>query len=100
MSATQIIYKGVLYHWSASQDSEHPGMIIERPDHEIYIQVIINEQDKTHNKRFAKGIEKYPISQSSAYKVIKAVVEQNYIETDKDSDVGLIFDEDFNLIET
>ncbi|RKZ51086.1 MAG: hypothetical protein DRR16_07005 [Candidatus Parabeggiatoa sp. nov. 3] len=99
MLKQEIIYNGVSYYWSALQDSEHPDMIIDMPDHEIYVQIVVNKQDKAHNERFAKGNEKCPISQSTAYEVIKAVVEQNYIETYKDSDVGLIFDAQFNLIE-
>lgn len=96
----EITYNGVLYYWSASQNSEHPDMTVYTPDHEIYIQVEVNEQDKAHNNLFLKGKKKYPISPSTAYEVIKAIVEQGYIETYKDLDVGLIFDEHFNLMET
>ena len=99
MLKQEMIYNGVSYYWSALQDSEHPDMIIDMPDHEIYVQIVLNKQDKAHNERFFKGKEKCPISQSTAYEVIKAVVEQNYIETYKDSAVGLIFDAQFNLIE-
>ena len=100
MMRQEIIYNDVSYYWSVSQDSEHPDMTVYRSDHEIYIQVEVNKRDKYHNNRFFKGKEKCPISSATAYGVIKALVEQGYIETYKDSDVGLIFDEHFNLIET
>jgi hypothetical protein len=99
MVRQKIIYNGVSYYWSASQDSEHPDMTVYMPDHEIYIQVVVNEQDKAHNNLFLKGKKKYSISPSTAYEVIKAVIKQGYIETYKDSNVGLIFDDQFNLIE-
>jgi len=99
MMRKEIIYNGVSYYWSASQDNEHPDMTVYMPEHEIYIQVMVNEQDKKHNDLFLKGRKVFPISSSTAYEVIKALVEQSYIETYKDSDVGLIFDEYFNVIE-
>ena len=99
MMRQEIIYNGVSYYWSASQESEHPNMTVYMPDHEIYIQVMENEQEKTHTDLFLKGKKVFPISSSTAYEVIKVLVEKGYIETYKDSDVGLIFDEYFNLIE-
>ena len=99
MVKQEIIYNSISYYWSASQNSEHPDMTVYMPDHKIYIQVEVNKRDKAHNNLFFKGKKKCPLSPSTAYEVIKALVEQNYIETYKDSDVGLIFDEHFNLIE-
>jgi hypothetical protein len=96
----EIIYNSVRYYWSASQEDEHPDMTVYMPDHEIDIQVMLNESDKKHNDFFWKGKRDFPIPSSTAYEVIQALVKQGYIETYKDSYVGLIFDEHFNLIET
>jgi len=99
MIKQEIIYNGKLYYWSASQEDEHPGMSVYMQDYAIYIQVMLNQQDKKHNDLFFRGQQDFPIPSSTAYEIIKALVDKGYIETYKNSDVGLVFDEHFNFIE-
>jgi hypothetical protein len=89
----------VSYKWSVYQDGEHPDFVLVCDAGEIGIQVEISQYDQEHNKLYHKGKVYYPISNTTALKVVNAIIEKGYLKKYFESDVGLIFTEKQCLIE-
>ncbi len=99
MKYREINILGKDYKWSATQDSEHPDLVVICKKGEIWVQVEIGFLDQEHNEKYINGNEELPVSLATASKVISDVVEKGYIKKYFESDIGLIYTESGQLIE-
>ena len=87
-----VIIDNVNYEWYSIQDSEHPDFCLTLNDgYEIWVQVYLSGSEKSHSLRYLNGRTDQPISDETAIEIIKEVISKGYIESYKDSEVGLMF---------
>lgn len=100
MKYKKVKHKGKIYKWSATQDSQHPDLVLQCERGDIWVQVEANPLDKKRNEIYLNGKNELPISNNTAYKVISNIVKPGYTESYFETDVGLIYTESGQLIET
>jgi len=95
----EITHEGIVYQWSAIQDSEHPFFLLQCDGGELWVSVEIGSFDKSHRKMYASGKADFPISDSTASKIVSNVIDLGYIKSYFETDIGLVFIEDRQMIE-
>lgn len=90
---------GKRYKWSACQDSEHPDFVLQCDLGEIWVQVEVCPSDIAHNEMYLKGKEEFPVSRSTVKKLVSSLVNLGYTKSYFETDVGLIFTDNCQLIE-
>lgn len=95
----EITYEGVVYQWSAIQDSEHPSFLLQCDGGELWVQVEIGFFDKSHHKMYASGKADFPISDSTVRKIVSKIIDLGCVQSYFEKDIGLVFTEDGQLIE-
>lgn len=95
----EIVYEGVAYQWSAIQDSEHPSFLLQCDSGELWVSVEIGSFDRSHHKMYASGKADFPISESAVSKIVSNIIDLGYLKSYFETDIGLVFTENGQLIE-
>ena len=88
------------YQWSATQYHEQPDFVLKTPKGNIWVQIEIGLMDVHHHRSFLNGQKEYPITNSTAQKIVAALVESDYLNEYFTKNVKLRFSREGKLIET
>ena len=92
-------YKGQEYQWSATQYDEHPDFMLSCESGNIWVQVELSLQDKSHHHGYLNYNKLHPFSKDTAIKVLTAIVDNGYFEKYFHRKIKLLFNQQGKLVE-